>query len=266
MIHDLLSRAALVVALLPWGSACGGEAGSASSATGTAPARSAAASSSAATARPTGVAPSASASATPGPSDLAAPTRTDGKSGSGMFYLYWEPGIEVPGADALARAQTVLASARVKELLGAGPDDGFVFQKRDDAKGMLTFRQTVAWGGQAVVVDGAYATVQLEGGTKLVYVGTGFKQRITLSKDPLVVDEAKAGPIAEQEYERIEKAKGKVTPHLDPGLRVHAVAGKGLILGYAIHVERADQGMRPYMIVVDAQTGKAVDSRRSWVE
>jgi hypothetical protein len=81
-----------------------------------------------------------------------------------------------------------------------------------------------------------------------------------------VVDEAKAGPIAEQEYERIEKAKGKVTPHLDPGLRVHAVAGKGLVLGYAIHVERADQGMRPYMIVVDAQTGKAVDSRRSWVE
>lgn len=208
----------------------------------------------------------ASSAPTAGPGDLAAPTRSEPPTGLGMAYFYWEPGVVVPGSDPLARAQAVLATARMRQLLGAGPDDGFVFSSRDDKKGMLTFQQTYAWGGRDVVVEGAYATVQLEGGDKLVYVGTGFKKGVTLGKEPLVVDEAKAGPIAEKEYEALEKARGKVTPHLAQGLRVHPIPGKGFILGYAIHVERADNGSRPYMLVVDAQVGKVVDSRTSWVE
>jgi hypothetical protein len=207
------------------------------------------------------VAPSAAALQVP------PPTRTD-EGGTGMHYFYWEPAVEIEGSDPQSRAAAVLASARIRELFGAREGDGFVFQSRDDKKPMFTFRQTRAWKDQAVVVQGAYATVELVDERKLSYVGTGFRKGIAPDDRPLAVDERGAGELATQAYEALEKTPGKVTPHGDPGLRVHPVPGKGEILGFAIHVERADgDGFgRPYMFVVDAQAAVVVDQRKSWVE
>lgn len=182
-----------------------------------------------------------------------------------MRYFYWEPTVDVPGTDAQARAASVLASTTLRELLGVGPSDGFAFRSHDDKTHMYTFRQTLNWQGQTLVVEGAYATVQLEQDTKLQYVGTGFRKGITLEDKPLQLNEEQSGVVATKEYEVLEKTAGKVTPHMNAGLRIHPVNSTHIV-GYAIHVERADRGGRPYMIFVDAQSGKAVHHHRSWVE
>lgn len=218
-------------------------------------------------AEPTTAAPEVVAAApTKGPPvrTLPAPTRADTKSGK-MKYFYWEPGVSVAdlGADGQARAAAVLASTTVRELLGAGVGDGFVFRDRDAKKPMFTFRQTREFRGQAVIVEGAFATVELTDDTGLVYIGTGFQAGIVLADRPLTVDEAQAEKIAAAAYEAQEKFAGKATPHIDPGLRVDD--GR---LVYSIHVERAEgEGHgRPFMFEVDAQTGEVVRHRQAWIE
>lgn len=207
---------------------------------------------------------SAAAPVADGPT-LPPPTRSEQPGSGGMRYFHWEPAVSVAelGADPRARAEAVLASPTIREVLGAVAGDGFVFEKSDEAKHMVTFRQTRAFRGQAVIVDGAYATVELAGDTGLVYLGTGFQAGVTLTDADLAVDEAQAGRLAVAAYEAAEKFKGKVTPHRDPGLRV-----QGSRLVYAIHVQRAEgEGHpRPFMFVVDAQRGEVVDRRQSWIE
>lgn len=198
------------------------------------------------------------------------PTRVDGRSSATMRYFYWEPGVEVAdfGGDARARAEAVLASPSIRELLGAEAEDGFVFQKFDAARQMVTFRQTRAFRGQQVVVAEAFATVELAGGTALVYLGTGFRAGISLADSPLTIDEAKAEELAVAAYERQEGAKGVATKHLDPGLRVEKAAWWGDRLVFPIHVEREDDGghSRPWMISIDAQSGEVAGSYQAWIE
>lgn len=200
---------------------------------------------------------------------LPPPTRTMSPSGGDMHYHYWEPAVSVAdlGADPRARATAVLATPEIRELLGAAAVDGFVYEKSTPDKHMVTFRQTRAFRGEPVIVDGAYATVELADDTKLAYLGTGFRGDITLADGELAVDEARAGTIALAAYEAQEKFAGKVTPHLDPGLRVQDVRNSGWHLVYEIHVERAaGQGHpRPFMFVVDAQSGAVVRSYQAWV-
>ena len=102
--------------------------------------------------------------------------------------------------------------------------------------------------------------------TSLFALATGFKKGVSVGTDRLVIDEAGAGPIALKEYEVLGKARGKVTPRIAPGLRVHEIPGKGFVVGYSVHVDRADDELHPYVLVVDAQTAKVVHSHRSWVE
>lgn len=198
------------------------------------------------------------------------PTRADGRSSATMRYFYWEPGAEVAdfGEDARARAEAVLASPSIRELLGADAEDGFVFQKFDEARQMVTFRQTRAFRGQQVVVAEAFATVELAGGTALVYLGTGFRSGISLSDAPLTIDEARAKELAVAAYEKQEGGKAVATEHLDPGLRVAMVAWRGDRLVFPIHVEGvADGGFtRPWMLYIDAQSGDVVKRYQAWIE
>jgi hypothetical protein len=200
---------------------------------------------------------------------LPPPTRVETPVGK-MRYFFWEPAASVAdlGADGRARAEAVLASPTVRELLGAAAGDGFTFERHDAAKHMFTFRQTREFRGRAVIVDGAYATVELAEDTGLVYLGTGFQAGLVLADGPLTVDEAQAEKIAAAAYEAQEKFAGKATPHRDPGLRVQQVRGMGPRLVYSIHVERAEGEAfsRPFMFVVDAQSGEVVHHSQSWIE
>jgi len=210
---------------------------------------------------------SASASAAAGPM-IPAPTKVDEPNLTGMRYYTWDPPVAVPGATVEKRAEQVLASATLRKLLGMDPaKDGF--RHLATAKdGKVTYIQTLAWQGQTIPVHRAMATVAIVDGAKLAYVGTGFRKGIALDAAKLTVDQQQAGVIAAAEYERIEKAPGKVTPHRHPGLYVYRAAGGVHLPGYDIHVERKDgEGHgRPYLILVNAQTGKVVRSQKSWVE
>lgn len=209
----------------------------------------------------------ASASATAAP-DLPSPTKVDDTSLTGMRYFHWAPPVDVAGEGVVERAEQVLASGRMRKLLGVDPaKDGFRhYQTTKDHK--VVFIQTLTWQGKTLPVHRAMATVELKDGKQLVYVGTGFRSGISLSNDELKVDEKEAGTIAAKEYERLEQAPGKVTPHRHPGLNVYRALGGVHLPGYDIHVERADTGghNRPYLILVNAQTGQVVRSKKSWVE
>jgi hypothetical protein len=197
------------------------------------------------------------------------PPPTRNTSTSDMRYFYWEPGVPVTefGADERSRAEAVLASDTVRALIGAAAGDGFVFEKSDEKKGMVTFRQTRDFRGQAVIVDGAYATVELTGDTSLVYLGTGFRAGLTPPDRDLEVDEAQAEKIATAAYAAAEGFAGKATTHLDPGLRVHRLSTGATHLAYAIHVERAagEGHPRPTMFIVDAQSGMVIDQHQAWM-
>jgi hypothetical protein len=149
-----------------------------------------------------------------------------------MRYFYWEPGVSVAdfGPDRRSRAEAVLASATIRKLLGASAGDGFAFQKEDEAKPMVTFQQVRDF-------------------------------------QVLAVDEAQAAKVVVAAYEAQESAKGEATAHLDQGLRVRRV-GLGERLVYSIHVERNgdERFSRPFMFVVDAQSGEVIDERQAWIE
>ncbi|MBW2452883.1 MAG: protein phosphatase 2C family protein [Deltaproteobacteria bacterium] len=208
---------------------------------------------------------SASPKAAPG---LPSPTKVDDPSLTGMRYYHWDPPVDVTGEGVVKRAEQVLASGTIQKLLGVDPaKDGFRhYQTTKDHK--VVFIQTLTWKGKTLPVHRAMATVELKDGKKLAYVGTGFQRGISLSNDELTVDEQEAAAIAAKEYERLEQAPGKVTAHRHPGLNVYRALGGIHLPGYDIHVERADTGghSRPYLILVNAQTGQVVRSKKSWVE
>lgn len=180
-----------------------------------------------------------------------------------MRYFYWEPGVSVAdlGADGRARAAAVLASATVREKLGARPGDDFVVRDHDAEKHMFTFRQTREFRGQPVIVADAFASVELTNDTELVYIGTGFQAGIALADAPLTIDEAQAATIAAAAYEAKEKVAGETSLPVDAGLRV-----EGSRLVRAIHVKSAEDGSRPFVFVVDAQNGDVVRYRPAWRE
>lgn len=219
---------------------------------------------------PAGVAASGASASVVTSQMLPPPTRVDAGSSQKMRYYYWDPGVSVAelGTDRRSRAEAVLASATVRDLLGAAAGDGFVYERSDEKKPMATFRQTRDVRGQHVIVDGAYASVELEEETRLIYIGTGFVAGVTLPDGDLTVDEARAEAIAVAAYSAQEKSPGKATPHQDSGLRVKGVRGTGMRLVYPIHVERAEgEGhSRPFMFLVDAQRGEVVHQYQAWVE
>lgn len=195
--------------------------------------------------------------------ELAAPTRTSARYG--MRYLYWEPGVAIPGADMVSRARAVLDADTTRAILGSDRGrDGFVHSSTDAKKNMVTFQQVVRWRGQIIPVHRAWATVELSGGDRLIYIGTGFRAPVGLPDGPVKVDERAADRIAVAEYAQLTSSAGVVTAHRDRGLRVHRLWGRVDVLAYQVHVEGGDH--RAYLILVDAMTGAVRETRQAWIE